>query len=118
MIAKKLMKTGVGKGQSIPSAKAMGQEEHKRYMDAGTSPDMPPPITMKLDHQGPPVSYSEAASRPPQKETVTKDTAHMCDVWMKYAAHEKEKVAAWATLDCIEQQEWEETGLSKEGKGM
>ena len=63
---------------------------------------MPPAITMKLDCQGPPVSYSEAASRPPQKETVTKDTVHMCDVQMRDAAHKKEKVAAQATLDSIE----------------
>ena len=96
------MKIGIGKGRSVPSAKAMGPGECKRYMDAGTSVNMPPPITMKLDHQGPPVSYSEAASRPPQKETVTKETAHMCDVWMRDAAHEKEMVATWATLDCIE----------------
>ena len=72
-------------------------------MDAsGTSADMPLPITMKLDHQGPPVSYSKAASRPPQKETVTEDTACMCDVWMRDAAHKRERVAARATLDCIE----------------
>ena len=102
MRAKKLMKVGVGKGWSIPLAKAMGPEECKRYVDVRTSADTPPPITMKLDCQGPPVSYSKAASRPSQRETVTKDTVHMCNVWMRDAAHKKEKVATQATLDCIE----------------
>ena len=80
----------------------MGPEECSRHMDASTSVDIPLPIAMKLDHQGPPVSYTEVASRPPQRETITKDTLQMCDVWMKAAAHKKEKVAARATLDCIE----------------
>ena len=103
MIAKKLMKVGIGKGQSIPSSRATGPEEHRRHVDIGMSADVPPPIMMKLDCQGPPVSYSKAASRPPpQRETVTKDTVHMCDVQMRDVACEKEKVAAWATLDCIE----------------
>ena len=102
MIAKKLMKVGIGKGWSVPSSRAMGPEEHRRYVDVGTSADMPLPIMMKLDCQGPPVSYSEAASRPPQRETVTKDTALMCNVQMRDAACKKEKAAAWATLDCIE----------------
>ena len=71
---------------------------------------------MKLDHQGPPVSYSEAASRPPQKETVTEDTAHMCDVQIRDVAHEKEKAAAWATLVHIEQQEWKEQASQRKEK--
>ena len=85
------MKAGVGKGQSIPSSTAMGPEEHRRHVDASTSVDIPWPIAMKLDHQGPPVSYSEAASRPPQRETITEDTLQMCDVWMKAAAHKKKR---------------------------
>ena len=108
VLARKLMKAGVGKGQSIPSSKAMGPEEHRRHVDASTSVDIPQPIAMKLDHQGPPVSYSEAASRPPQRETITKDTLQMCDVWMKAAACKKEKAATRATLDHIEWQEWGE----------
>ena len=102
------MKAGVAKGQSIPSSKAMGLEEYRRHVDASTSADIPWPITMKLDHQGPPVSYSEVASRPPLRETITKDTLQMCNVQMKTAARKKEKVATRATLDHIEQQEWGE----------
>ena len=100
------MKAGVAKGWSIPSSKVVGPEERRRHVDASTSVDTPQPIAMKLDHQGPPVSYSDVASRPPQRETMTKDNLWMCDVWMKTAAHEKEKAATRATLDCIEQQEW------------
>ena len=66
-------------------------------MDASTSVDIPQPIVMKLDCQCPPVSYSDTASRPPQRETMTKDTLQMCDVQMKTAAHKKEKAAARAT---------------------
>ena len=77
MIAKKLVRLGIGKGWSIPLAKATVPEEHKRYVDARTSVDMPPAITMKLDCQGPPVSYSEAASRPPQKETNQRYCAYV-----------------------------------------
>ena len=69
---------------------------------ASTSAEIPLSITMRLDHQGPPVSYSEAASRPPWRETITKDTLWMCDVCMKAVAHKKEKVATRATLDHIE----------------
>ena len=77
-------------------------------MDTSTSVDIPQPIAMKLDHQGPPVSYSDMASRPPQRETITKNTLRMCDVRMKTATCKKEKAAARATLDHIE---WQEQGV-------
>ena len=85
MIAKKLTKiAGIGKGQPGPLSnvprETREQEGDKRYMDAGVSVDLPLPIVMKLDPQGPPVSYAEAASRPPQRKGVTKDTTCMCDV--------------------------------------
>ena len=89
------MKIGIGKGQSIPSSEAMGPEECLRHADASTRVEIPLPITMRLDHQGPPVSYSKVASRPPWRETITEDTLQMCGVHMKAAAHKKEKVAAW-----------------------
>ena len=85
MIAKKLMKiAGIGEAQPGPSSNVpkeiREQEGDKRYVDAGVSADLPPPIVMKLDPKGPPVSYAEAASIPPQKKGVTEDIAHMCDV--------------------------------------
>ena len=85
-------------------------------MDIGTSVDVPLPITMKLDPQGPPVSYAKAASRPPQREIVTKDTMHMCNVWMRDTLQDKEKVAAQATLDHIEWQEWDKQATQRKEK--
>ena len=116
VLAKKFMKAGVGKGRSIPLSKAMGPEECWRYVDISTSADIPPPITMKLDHQGPPVSYSKAASRPPQRETITQDMLHMCDVQMKAVACEKEKAATQATLDHIKWQEWDKQAAWRKEK--
>ena len=42
----------------------------------------------------------------------------MCDIQMRDALRDKEKVATQATLDHIEQQEWNEQAALKEGKGM
>ena len=53
---------------------------------------------------------------PPQRETVTKDTAHMCDVWVRDVACKKEKVAAQAILDCIEWQEWDKQASQRKEK--
>ena len=61
-------------------------------MNVGVGVDLPPPIVMKLDPQGPPVSYANAASRQPQKKGVTGGTAHMCDVHMRDVIRDKEKV--------------------------
>ena len=108
VLAQKLTKAGVAKGRSIPSSKAMKSEECRGCTDASTSVGTPLPITMRLNHQGPPVSYSEVASRPPWKQNITEDNLWMCDVCIKAVAHEKEKVAARATLDHIEWQEWDE----------
>ena len=47
-------------------------------MNVEISADLPPPIVMKLNPKGPPVSYANAASKPPQKKGVTKDTVHIC----------------------------------------
>ena len=91
VLAKKLTKAGIGRGQSVPLSKEKKQEEHRGHTDASTSADIPLPITMRLDHQGPPVSYSKVASRPPQSETITLDTLQMCNVWVKTAAHASKK---------------------------
>ena len=61
------------------------RKEIKRYMDAWVSIDLPPTIVMRLNSQGPPVSYAEAASRHPKRKSITKDTAHMCNVQMRDA---------------------------------
>ena len=46
---------------------------------------------MRLDHQGPPVTYSEVASRPPQREATTLDALEMCDVWVKVCSSQARK---------------------------
>ena len=74
VLAQKLMKAGIGKGRSIPSSKAMRPEECRGHADASTSVDIPPPITLRLNHQGPPVSYSEVASRPPRRRLLLRIT--------------------------------------------
>ena len=40
----------------------------------------------------------------------------MCNVWVKVAAHEWEKEAAWATLDQIRQEEWDEQAAQRKEK--
>ena len=67
VLARKLAVAGSGRGQSIPSSQAKKQEEGRGNADAHTSADLPLPITMNLDHQGPPVTYSKVAPRPPLK---------------------------------------------------
>ena len=71
---------------------------------------------MHLDHQGPPVTYSEAASRPPWRVTTSPNELVMCDVWVKITAHEKEKEAAWATLNWIQKQEQDEQATLRKEK--
>ena len=94
VLARKLAEAGIGRGQSIPSSQVKKPEEGRRHADAHTSANLPLPITMNLDHQGPPVTYSEAASRPPQRVTTSPDELEMCDVQIKVAACEQEKEAA------------------------
>ena len=104
-LAAKLGETSVGRGQSIPSPPVRRPEQRGRQVDTHTEASLPPPITMHLDHQGPPVTYSEAASRSPQRTVVSSSELPVCDVQLKIAAHEKEKQAAQATLDQIWRQE-------------
>ena len=48
---------------------------------------------MNRDYQGPPVTYSEAASRSPRRVTTSLNELEMCDMRIKIAAHEREKEA-------------------------
>ena len=56
---------------------------------------------MQLDCQGPAGTYSEAASRPPQRTIVPSPEFILGNVRLKLAACEKEKEAAQATLEQI-----------------
>ena len=119
VMAKKLAKISVGKGWSIPPSntpkETREQKWDRRHMDIGTSVDVPLPITMKLDPQGPPVSYAKAASRPPRGR-LSMRTLHICDVQMRDALRDIEKVATKATLDCIEWQEQSEQATQRKKK--
>ena len=101
ILAKKLAEASIGRDQSVPSPQVRRPEEGRRHTDARTGANLPPPVTMHLDHQGPPVTYSEAASRPPQRVTTSPDELEMCNVRIKIAACEKEKEATRVTLDRI-----------------
>ena len=115
MLAAKLGGTSAGRGQSIPSAPVGRPEQRGRQVDTCTKASLPPPITMHLDCQGPPVTYSDATSRSPQR-TVVSSELPVYDVRLKIAAHEKEKEAARATLDRIRRQEWDEQATLKKQK--
>ena len=87
VLARKLTEAGIGRGQSIPSSQVKKQEGHRGHTDTHTSANLPLPVTMNLDNQGPPVNYSKTASRPPQRVTTTPDDLEMCDMQIKVAAH-------------------------------
>ena len=93
MLAAKLGETSVGRGQSVPSPPVRRSGQRGRQVDVHTKAGLPPPITMHLDPQGPPVTYSEAASRSLQT-TVISSELPVYDMWLKIAACKKEKEAA------------------------
>ena len=104
-LAAKLGGTSAGRGQSAPSPPVRRPEQRGRQVDAHTKASLHPPITMHLDCQGPPATYSEAASRSPWRTVVSSSELPMYDVQLKIAAHKKEKEAAQATLDQIQREE-------------
>ena len=79
-LAGKLGGTGIVRGQSAPSPPVRRPEQRGRHADAHTEASLPPPVTMHLDHKGPPVTYSKAASRPPQRMVVSSPDLSMYDV--------------------------------------
>ena len=93
-LAAKLEGTSAGRGQSIPSPPVGRPEQRGRQADTHTEASLPPPITMHLDCQGPPVTYSEATSRLPQRMVVSSSELPEYDIQLKMAACEKEKEAA------------------------
>ena len=79
-LAVKLGRTSVGRGQSAPSPPVGRSEQRGRHTDAHTKASLPPAITMHLECQGPPVTYSEAASRLPQRMVASSPELPMYDV--------------------------------------
>ena len=70
-LAAKLEGAGAGRGQSIPSPPVGRPEQRGRQVDTHTEANLPPPITMHLDCQGPSVTNSEAVSRPPHRMVIS-----------------------------------------------
>ena len=79
-LAAKLGGTSAGRGQCAPLPPVRRPEQRGRQVDAHTEASLPPPITMHLDRQGPPVTYSEAASRSPQRTVVSSSELPMYDM--------------------------------------
>ena len=93
-LAAKLGETSVGRGQSVPSPLVRRSEQRGRQADVHTEASLPPPITMHLYPQGPPVTYSEATSRSPRRMVISSSELPVYNMQLKIAACEKEKEAA------------------------
>ena len=82
MIAKRLAKIGIVKGWPGPSSNApretREQEGDKRYMDTGVSVDLPQPIVMKLNPQGPPLSPTPRLPLDHPRGKVLPRMLHIC----------------------------------------
>ena len=85
---------GAGRGQSTPSPPVGRSGQGERWTSTRTESGLPPAVMMQLDHQGPAVTYLEAASRPPQRAGIPSSELTLGIVHLKLAAHEKEKEAA------------------------
>ena len=79
-LAAKLGGTSVGRGQFTPSPPVGRPEQRGRHADTHTKASLPPPVTMHLDCQCPPVTYSEATSRSPQKMVASSSELPMYDM--------------------------------------
>ena len=103
----------VGRGRSTPSPPVGRSGQGKRRTSTRTKTGLSPAVTMQLDHQGPAVTYSEAASRPPRRTEAPSSESMPGDVHLKLVAREKEKEAARTTLEQIHRQEREEDAACK-----
>ena len=110
------MEASVGRGQSIPSPPVRRPEEGRRYADVCTGASLPPPFPMHLDHQGPPVTYSEAGLQTTPKGDYFPNELEMCNMQIKITACKKEKEATQVTLDQIWKQEQDEQAALRKEK--
>ena len=94
----------VDRGWSTPSPPVGKPGQGERRTNPRTKTGPSPAVTMQLDRQGPAVTYSEAASRPPRRTEAPSEPTPG-DVHLKLAACEKEKEAARSTLERIRRQE-------------
>ena len=103
----------VGRGQSAPSPPVGRSGQGERWTSTHTKTGLPPAVTMQLDCQGPVVTYSEAASRPPRRAGIPSSESTSGNMHLKLVAREKEKEAARAALERIRRQEREEDAAHK-----
>ena len=87
--------SGAGRGRSIPSPPVgrseQGERTGKQLYRAQSFSQL---SRCNWDRQGPAVTYSEAASRPPQRKVIPSPEFTSGGVRLKLAAREKEKEAA------------------------
>ena len=79
-LAAKLEGASGGRGLSIPWPSVGRPEQRGRQADTRTKANLPPPITMLLDCQGPSVTYSEATSRTPHRTVIPSQELAECDI--------------------------------------
>ena len=103
----------VGRGRSAPSPPIGRSGQGKTWTSTRTETGLSPAVTMRLDHQGPAITYSEATSRPPWRTEAPSSESMLGDIHLKLAACERENEAAWATLERIRRQEQEEDAARK-----
>ena len=89
----------VGRGWSTPLPPIGRSGQGKRWTNTCTETGLPPVVTMQLDRQGPAITYSEVASRPPRRTEAPSSESMPGNLCLKLAAREKEKEAAQATLE-------------------
>ena len=91
----------------------------RKFVDTLVSMDLLPPNVMKLDSQGPLVSYTDMATKPAKEEEQPKRmSVCLCDIWVRDEQRNKEKAATQATLAHITQLEWDEEAHPKERRGV
>ena len=82
-------------GDGVPPRHLVRRPEQKeRQVGACTKASLPPPVTMHLDHQGPPVTYSEATLQITPEEQLSLLNYQCTTCSLRLQAHEKEKEAA------------------------
>ena len=68
--------SGAGRGRSIPSPPIGKSELGERQASTRIESGLPPAVMMKLDHQGPAVTYLEVTSRPPRRTIIPSLSLH------------------------------------------
>ena len=90
-LAGKLGGTSIGRGQSAPSPPVRRPEDRGRHADTYTKASLPAPVTMHLDCQGPPVTYSKASSRSPQRAVASPQDLSMLTCELRWQPMRKKR---------------------------